>query len=127
MRKPLLLAGVGFLALAGASYSCGVPGIPVAPKTGSTMPGADPRYVGCYLSSASGELVEDPAAGTAIFDGFTHQRAPVTWPIGWTGRRTLFGVAVVNDRGWVVATTGRRVNLSGGYGPDGSFITCGTY
>ena len=124
MRKPPLFAGVALLVLAGAGATYG---IPVPLKTGSVYPNSDPALVGCYLSSASGELVDDPTAGTAILDGFTHQRALVTWPIGWSARRSLFGVSVVNSRGEVVATTGTRVSLSGGYWTDGSFLTCGTY
>ncbi len=121
------LVGVGLLVLAGAlavvSY-----GVPAPLKTGSLYPNADPRYVGCYTSGVSGELVEDPGAGTAIIDGLSHQRALVTWPIGWTARRSAFGVSVVNLQGDVVAWTGTHVNLSGGYWyVDGSFLACSVY
>ena len=124
MNKPYLYAGVGLLVLTVAIASHGVP-TPL--KTGSLYPDASPGIVGCYTSGVSGELVDDPGAGTAIISSFSGQRALVTWPIGWTGRRSLFGVLVIDSRGQVVARTGMYVNLSGGYWRDHSFLTCGTY
>jgi acyl dehydratase len=126
MSKRLVSLGVGLLVLAAAlavvSY-----GTPTPIKTGSLYPDASPGMVGCYTSGASGELVEDPAAGTAIVDGFSHQRAPVTWPTTWSARRTLLGVEVIDERGQIVARTGTYVNLSGGYWHDGSFLACTVY
>jgi len=127
MRKPLVFAGVGLLVLAGslAIVSCGTP-TPL--KTGSLYPDASPGMVGCYTSGVSGELLDDPVAGTAIIDSMDGQRVLVTWPIGWTARRSPLGVSVIDGRGQVVARTGTHVNLSGGYWyVDNSFLACGAY
>ena len=127
MHKRLVVAGVGLLgvaaALAIASY-----GVPTPLKTGSLYPNEDPQYVGCYTSGVSGELLDDLGAGTAIVDSMDGRRVLVTWPIGWTARRSLLGVSVVDSRGQFVARTGTYVNLSGGYWyVDNSFLTCGAY
>jgi hypothetical protein len=124
MRKPYVAAGLGLLVVAAviiATY-----GVPVPIKTGAVYPGQDPSRVGCYTSGVSGELVDDPTAGTAIIDSMGGQRALVTWPVGWTGRRTLFGVSVIDKRGNVAYRTGTHVDLMGGYWyVDNSFLACG--
>ena len=122
MNTRFIGAGLGLLVLAAAIAFFG---IPVAIKTGSLYPDADPTRIGCYTSGVSGELVDDPSAGTAIIDGMSGRRTLVTWPIGWTGRNSLFGTSVINSRGEVIARTGTHVNLSGGYWTDGSFLACG--
>lgn len=94
----------------------------VALRTGglSSTTGA----VGCYTSGTIGELVADPVAGTAIIER-SGRRIPVTWPKGWTGRRSGWEVEVVDASDAVVLRTGTRVSLMGGYHTDGSFLTCG--
>jgi hypothetical protein len=123
MNKRYVAAGLGLLALTGILATCGTP---VALKTGSLYPDASPGMVGCYTSGISGQLVADDAAGTAIIDSQSGHRYAVTWPPGYTGRSRLGEVEVV--RGWgtvVVARTGSRVNMSGGFWTDGSFLACG--
>jgi hypothetical protein len=123
MNKPYLYAGLGLLALAAVIGSCG---IPVTIKTGSLSPDSDPNLVGCYTSGTTGNLVTDPDAGTAIIEDNGERRIAVTWPIGWTGRRSWFGVEVLNKKGEVVTRTGTHVSLMGGYWyVDDSFLTCG--
>jgi hypothetical protein len=126
MHKRIVSAGVGLLVLAGALAV--VPfGDPTPLKTGSLYPNADPNMVACYTSGVSGDLVDDPVAGTAIIDEVSHKRTLVTWPIGFTARRSVFGVSVIDRQGHVVARTGTWVNLSGGYWLDNSFLACTSY
>jgi hypothetical protein len=126
MNKRLVVAGVGLLVLA-AAIAIASYGVPTPLKTGSLNPDAPPGSVGCYTSGVSGELLDDPGAGTAIIDSMDGRRVLVTWPIGWTARRALFGgTQVIDERGMVVARTGTRVYLMGGYWyVDNSFLTCG--
>jgi hypothetical protein len=99
-------------------------------RTGS-FPGTDPvtpgglPVLGCYTSGIGGQLVPDPAAGVAIIDRMNGHRAIVTWPRGYTARRAWSGVEVLNRAGRVVARTGTHIELSGGFGPDGTFLECG--
>ena len=65
-----------------------------------------------------------PGGGTAIIDARSGRRSLVTWPVGWTARRSPFGVSVCDSRGQVVARTGTYVNPSGGNWSDGSFLAC---
>jgi hypothetical protein len=73
------------------------------------------------LSGITGELVADTTYGTAILE--THQTKvgpetiawPVKWPSGYTGRRGGSQVEVLDGTGHVVARTGTRVQISGGY------------
>ncbi len=116
MSNPRLrIARCSLLLLTFAVAACGTS---VGIKTGS-LDG------GCYMSGVTGELVADPAAGTAITDGMSGQRVAVTWPVGWTGRQAGSEVEVLNQSGEVEARTGTRVSLMGGYWTDGSFLTCG--
>jgi hypothetical protein len=78
--------------------------------------------VGCYTNFAVGQLVEDAASGTAIVE--MGRRTPVMWPAGYTGRRSVWEVEVADTWGRVVARTGTRVQIEGGY-TGGAFLACG--
>jgi hypothetical protein len=115
------VARCSLLALTIAIAACGAPGsigAPVAIKTGSLGGG-------CYTSGVTGDLVADPAAGTAIVDEMGGRLVVVTWPIGWNGRRSGSEVEVLDESGTVEARTGTHVSLMGGYWTDGTFLTCG--
>ena len=99
------------------------PGSPVPLLTG---PGV--AYDGismCYTSFASGELTLDAAYGTAIVE--SDHPIPVMWPDGYTGRRSGSQVEVVDKSGHVVARTGTRVRIEGGFTGDSprAFLACG--
>ena len=78
--------------------------------------------VGCYTNFALGRLEVDSAAGTAIVEN--GRRTPVMWPTGYTGRQSVLGVEVTDASGHVVAQTGTRVQIEGGY-TGGAFFACG--
>ncbi len=124
MDKRFIGAGLGLLALA-AILAFGPFGHSVTLKTGSLYPDGPPGTIGCYTSGTSGQLVVDDEAGTAIIEGSSGHRYPVTWPIGYTGRSSWGGVEVIDGRGNAVTRTGSWVNMSGGYWTDGSFLACG--
>ena len=80
---------------------------------------------GCYTSGTSGDLVTDPVSGVAIIEP-GGRRIAVTWPPGWTGRRSGFEVEIVTPAGDVHMRTGTHVQLMGGYWyVNDSFLTCG--
>jgi hypothetical protein len=109
----------------GFALAVGVPSLwfeGVALKTGGISGGSG--AVGCYTSGTIGELVADPVAGTAIIER-SGRRIAVTWPKGWTGRRSGWEVEVVDASNAAVLRTGTRVSLMGGYHSDGTFLTCG--
>jgi len=91
------------------------------PGLGSSGMGSS-GMVGCYTNFALGELVDDPASGTAIVEN--DRRTPVMWPAGYTGRRSVWDVEVADASGHVVARTGTRVQIEGGY-TGGAFLACG--
>jgi hypothetical protein len=121
-----LLAVTGVGVVGGLAVVNGLPGQPVALLTDAD----DAMHGGCFLSFIEGEFVTDPVSGTAIIGrngGSTDERFPVMWPLGWTGRRTLFSdVEVLDPTGKVVVRTGTRVHLmGGGFGPSGRpWLTC---
>ncbi len=120
----LMITSAGLVG--GLAVVDGLPGQPVALLTDAE----DGMHGACFLSFIEGELVTDPVSGTAIIGrngGSTEERLPVMWPLGWTGRRTLFSdVEVLDPTGRVVVRTGTRVHLmGGGYGPSGRpWLTC---
>jgi hypothetical protein len=82
--------------------------------------------VGCYLSAITGSLITDPSAGTAIVDEESGDTYPVSWPPGFTGRQNNSQVEVLNTSGSVVAQTGTRVHLLGGW-YNHNWVACGDY
>lgn len=85
----------------------------------------DDGLVGCYTSGASGVLTADATYGTAIIEN--EASIPVMWPHGFTGRRSGYQVEVVDTSGHVVARTGTRVQIDGGYTGENprAFLACG--
>jgi hypothetical protein len=83
----------------------------------------DPLDGGCYLAEGGGTLVFDPSYGTAIIgeggtvDGLTI----VAWRPGYTARPNGSEFDVLDPQGRVVATTGQRYLLHGGYADPGEF------
>jgi hypothetical protein len=80
----------------------------------------------CLLNWFEGELVSDPAYGTAIIQR-NGRPLPVRWPIGYTGRSSGLEVEVLDASGQVVVRTGSEVHLAGGYyGKDPrAWLACG--
>jgi hypothetical protein len=99
------------LVLAFMAAGCGAPvalqGAPVALHT------VGPDESSCYLSAIEGELVTDPAYGTSIVEAFSS--TPVLWPDGYAGRQSGTEVEILDRSGSVVARTGVRYHLGGGY------------
>ena len=81
---------------------------------------------GCYLMGTTGELLPDASAGTAISWDLDHKTHPISWPSGFIGRSSGDQVEVLNLTGSVVARTGTRVSLLGGF-EGATFIACGQY
>ena len=78
--------------------------------------------VGCYTNFAMGLLEFDLAAGAAIVEN--NRRTPVMWPTGYSGRQSGWEVEIADVSGHVVARTGTRVQIEGGY-TGGAFFACG--
>jgi hypothetical protein len=110
---------LGSFLLAVTLVACSGGGSPVAIRT----VGAGDNV--CFTSGTAGDLVTDPASGTAIIEA-GGRRVPVTWPTGWTGRSSGSEVEVLDRTGEVAYRTGTHVDLAGGYrGEDRSFLVCG--
>jgi hypothetical protein len=79
---------------------------------------------GCYLNFFVDELVVDPVNGTAVVEEYTTKDGPqsrvvpIMWPSGYTARRSGFDVEVLAVNGEVVARTGGRYRIQGGYEGD---------
>ena len=92
-----------------------------------------PGGAGCYLSGIDGDLVTDQTYGTAILQGGSIDGVPkvfsypVKWPRGYTGRQSGSQVEVLDNGGRVVAQTGTRVHIGGGYEGDQPryWLACG--
>jgi hypothetical protein len=79
--------------------------------------------VGCPANVVDGEIVSDPAAGSAIVDD-EGVRKPIRWPFGYTGRRADGEVEILDETGRVVTRTGTRVRLAGGEVVSGTWFAC---
>lgn len=81
----------------------------------------------CDVAGTTGMLIVDPKAGTAIVQEDMGQlTVPVVWPAGYTGRKIGDQVEVLDTTGRVVARTGQRYFIEGGYDADG-WLDCGAY
>ena len=104
----LVVAGVIMLAAALVMWRLS-PGPSVPLWTGSSL---------CYLSSAQGELVAEPISGVGIIENFGGLASVtrIRWPDGYTARQSGSVVEVLDQRAIVVARTGTRMQIQGGYG-----------
>ena len=86
---------------------------------------ADSGNTGCYVANTTGMLIVDPKNGTAIVsEDMGKTTVPVRWPAGYTGRRSGDQVEVLDRDGHVVARTGQRYELLGGYNRDNTWAAC---
>ncbi len=117
MNKRYVASGLGLLALTGLLATCG-PGESVTLLTASDNSG-------CFAANTTGMLIADPRAGTAIVsEDMARTTVAVRWPAGYTGRRSWNAVEVLDRDGQVVAQTGQRYELLGGYNNDGTWAAC---
>lgn len=85
----------------------------------------DSEHLGCFVANTTGLLVPDATAGTAIVqEDMAKITAPVLWPMGYTARRSGDQVEVLDRAGHVVARTGQRYELLGGYNSANQWIAC---
>jgi len=120
-RRATKLALTLLLGVLAAACGGSVPLLTGSAGLGSATDG----FVGCYTNFAQGQLVVDAAYGTAIVEN--GRATPVMWPPGSTGRQSGSDVEVVDKQGTVVARTGSRYQIEGGYsgGNPRSFVACG--
>lgn len=72
---------------------------------------------GCFLWHVDGRLIFDPSFGTGILSD-TVGTVPVAWRPGFTARRAGAEVEVLDANGNVVAITGQRFSIEGGFVTD---------
>lgn len=122
MTKRALVALVPWLFVLACGPFASVPLLTGVPPHGVS----DTGQIGCYTSAATGLLRYDPTVGTTIEDETAMTLAPVAVPIMWlpgfSARRLGSEVEVLDADGNVVATSGRRYRIDGGYvGGDSSW------
>ena len=104
MRRVVIVLGLAALLLAGGWMARLLPGQGV-PLLTADRPS---DFQSCWLVSVVVDVVADPTYGTVI----KGSGSPLTWPFGYTARRTLgFEVEVLDPSGQVVLTTGSRYRL----------------
>jgi hypothetical protein len=118
------------IAIAMAMAGC-TPAAPVPLLTGDGGPIAHLPKGSCYTNFASGPLHADPDYGTVVQDFSADTEpapvVPVMWPIGYTARRSGTEIEVLDGAGRVVAKTGHRYQIEGGYvdTKPPAFLACG--
>lgn len=70
----------------------------------------------CMDALIVGQLVRHPASGLAIAEPGGGQVTPVEWPFGYSARDEGGRVALLDERGQVVAHEGDEVHVGGGFG-----------
>jgi len=119
------LVATAVLALAVAACSIGAVPTPdpaaIALPTQPPVPSGTPPA--CMAALLEGRLVEDERWGLALVDanGTVHK---VVWPYGYSARRDVAHVALLDPTG--VAVTGQGLQIGGGeIGSDGAWLACG--
>ena len=77
----------------------------------------------CDLALISGRLVTSAQSGLAVVDSTGHV-TEVLWPFGYTARRGVSGVELVDEMGAVVAREGDLVEMGGGLGANDVWSAC---
>jgi hypothetical protein len=98
----------------------------VLPRDRVALRTSDTDTIGapCFLSGWESELILDPRSGLAWSAGPDDIR-PVIWPRGFTARRIGSEVEVLDRDGEVVATTGRKVEVTYTKMESGLVFACG--
>ena len=77
----------------------------------------------CDDALASGRLVSNAQSGLAL-EAIDRSIVPVLWPHGYTARRGLSGIELLDSGGAVLAREGDFITAGGGTGNDGFFAAC---
>ena len=77
----------------------------------------------CDDALVSGRLVTSAQSGLALVDSTGHV-TEVLWPFGYTARRGVSGIELVDDKGATVAREGDLVEMGGGLGANDMWGAC---
>ena len=108
MKQALLVGMIGLVVAACGSSDPNAVRLATGPKP-------EPNYC-AYTQYNEGELVEDRSAGTA-YKVSEDYIIPLTWPDGFTARRSGESIEVLAPDGTVWAVTGRRYRFNGPASP----------
>ena len=78
---------------------------------------------GCDEALLTGRLVSSAASGLAVADP-EGKITEVVWPFGYSARQDVAGIALVDDKGELVALEGEMVHMSGGLGANEVWGAC---
>ena len=78
---------------------------------------------GCDDALLSGRLVTSAQSGLAVVDSTGHV-TEVLWPSGYSARRGISGIELVDEKGGVVAREGDFVEMGGGLGANDVWNAC---
>jgi uncharacterized protein YceK len=109
-----MLQRIVALAILGAALAgCGSVQLRTAPEPLSA----------CDDALASGRLVSNEQSGLALqaTDGTI---VPLLWPFGYTARRGVTGIELLDNGGAVLAREGDFITAGGGTGNEGVFAVC---
>ncbi|HSP19250.1 MAG TPA: hypothetical protein VLQ79_07045, partial [Myxococcaceae bacterium] len=116
---------VGLVVVGPALFGAG--GDPRGGEARSIRAGDDlarfPPTSGCYLSFEEGRFeLGGPSGSYLVVAG---KPVALSWPANVTTRSDLLSTAIVSADGTVLARTGQRAHIGGGYGRDDTFWACG--
>ena len=77
----------------------------------------------CDDALTSGRLVTSAQSGLALADSTGHV-TEVLWPSGYSARRGVSGIELVDEKGAVVAREGDFVEIGGGLGANDVWNAC---
>ena len=78
---------------------------------------------GCDEALLTGRLITSAASGLAVADP-GGKVTEMLWPFGYSARRDVSGVALVDDKGRLVAREGEMIHMSGGLGANDVWGAC---
>lgn len=94
--------------------------VPPATSPGATVVPTQPLL--CHEAQLEGTLAFDEHAGLGIDSG--GRVIAVEWPPTWSTRLEPGGVALLDATGSVLARTGDRIRVGGGFGGSTPFVVC---
>jgi len=77
----------------------------------------------CDDALTTGRLVTSAQSGLALADSTGHV-TEVLWPSGYSARRGISGIELVDEKGGVVAREGEFIEMGGGLGANDVWNAC---